>query len=203
MVSEAEGRAQGPGAGRPGRRSLAPDLARGFMLLFIALVNAGFFLTGPDAVRDLADRLVVFVQLTLVTGRAVPLFALLFGYGAVMIARRVRASGGGWVQTRILLRRRGWVLLALGGVHGVLLLPVDILGAYGLALLVFVGLVRARDVTLWWTAGVLAAVSAAGYGRRAAFSRTAVVSVGDEASGGIEAAGGSSPKIIVRREGSE
>ncbi|SHI78674.1 Uncharacterized membrane protein YeiB [Nocardiopsis flavescens] len=161
MVSEAEGRAQGPGAGRPGRRSLAPDLARGFMLLFIALVNAGFFLTGPDAVRDLADRLVVFVQLTLVTGRAVPLFALLFGYGAVMIARRVRASGGGWVQTRILLRRRGWVLLALGGVHGVLLLPVDILGAYGLALLVFVGLVRARDVTLWWTAGVLAAVSAA------------------------------------------
>ena len=49
----------------------------------------------------------------------------------------------------------------------------------------------------------VAAVSAAGYGRRAAFSRTAVVSVGDEASGGIEAAGGSSPKIIVRREGSE
>ena len=49
----------------------------------------------------------------------------------------------------------------------------------------------------------MAAVSAAGYGRRAAFSRTAVVSVGDEASGGIEAAGASSPKIIVRREGSE
>lgn len=151
-------RADGPG---PARRSLAPDLARGFMLLFIALVNAGFFLTGPETVRTLADRVVTFVQLTLVSGRAIPLFALLFGYGAVMIARRVRASGGGWVQARILLRRRGWVLLALGAAHGVLLLPVDILGAYGLALLLFVGLVRARDVTLWWTAGVLAAASAA------------------------------------------
>ncbi|CAL9420892.1 hypothetical protein SUDANB121_01866 [Nocardiopsis dassonvillei] len=154
-------RADGPGRGR---RSLAPDLARGFMLLFIALVNAGFFLTGPDTVRTLADRVVALVQLTLVSGRAIPLFALLFGYGAVMIVRRVRASGGGWVQARILLRRRGWVMLALGFVHGVLLLPVDILGAYGLALLVFVGLVRARDVTLWWTAGVLAVVSAVIHG---------------------------------------
>ncbi|MFL1428653.1 MULTISPECIES: DUF418 domain-containing protein [unclassified Nocardiopsis] len=147
----------------PAQRSLAPDLARGFMLLFIALVNAGFFLTGPDTVRALANEVVTFVQLTLVNGRAIPLFALLFGYGAVMIMRRVRASGGGWVQARILLRRRGWVLLALGAAHGILLLPVDILGAYGLALLLFVGLVRARDVTLWWTAGVLAAVSVAAH----------------------------------------
>ncbi|WP_306369174.1 DUF418 domain-containing protein [Nocardiopsis sp. CC223A] len=153
-------RADGPG---PPPRSPAPDLARGFMLLFIALVNAGFFLTAPDTVRTLADQAVTFVQLTLVNGRAIPLFALLFGYGAVMIMRRVRASGGGWVQARILLRRRGWVLLALGAVHGALLLPVDILGAYGLALLLFVGLVRARDVTLWWTTAVLAALSVAAH----------------------------------------
>lgn len=165
MASQAQGRTGSARADGPGRgpRSLTPDLARGFMLLFIALVNAGFFLTGPDTVRTLADRVVAFVQLTLVSGRAVPLFALLFGYGAVMIMRRVRASGGGWVQARILLRRRGWVLLALGFAHGVLLLPVDILGAYGLALLVFVGLARARDATLWWTAGVLAALSAAAH----------------------------------------
>lgn len=174
-------RADGPG---PPPRSPAPDLARGFMLLFIALVNAGFFLTGPDTVRTLADQVVAFVQLTLVNGRAIPLFALLFGYGAVMIMRRVRTSGGGWVQARILLRRRGWVLLALGAVHGALLLPVDILGAYGLALLLFVGLVRARDVTLWWTTAVLAALSVAAH---VAWALSIPPTGGDDGGGGAAA----------------
>ncbi|MFJ9553134.1 DUF418 domain-containing protein [Nocardiopsis sp. NPDC101807] len=138
-------------------RSLAPDLARGFMLVFIALVNAQFFLVGPDPVRTFGDQAVAVVQLTLVNARAVPLFAFLFGYGAVRIMGRVRAGGGGWIHVRRLLRRRGWVMLAIGAVHGVLLLPVDIVGAYGLALLLFVGLTRARDAVLLWTAGLLAA----------------------------------------------
>ncbi|MDE3719900.1 DUF418 domain-containing protein [Nocardiopsis sp. N85] len=159
MASHGHGRATPSGGGTPAGRSPAPDLSRGFMLLFIALVNAQFFLTGPDPVRSLADQIVTFVQSTLVNGRAIPLFALLFGYGAVMITRRVRAAGGGWIHVRLLLRRRGWVLLALGFAHGALLLPVDILGAYGLALVLFAGLVRARDATLLWTAGVVALVS--------------------------------------------
>ncbi|WP_061082263.1 DUF418 domain-containing protein [Nocardiopsis alborubida] len=138
-------------------RFLAPDLARGLMLLFIALVNAQFFLTGPDPVRSLADQAVTVVQTTLVSARAIPLFAFLFGYGMVRIAHRVREGGGGWIHVRVLLRRRGWVMLVIGFAHGVLLLPVDIVGAYGLALLLFMGLVRARDTTLLWTAGLLAA----------------------------------------------
>ncbi|MES0833198.1 DUF418 domain-containing protein [Nocardiopsis tropica] len=140
-------------------RSLAPDLARGFMLLFIALVNAQFFLVGPDPVGSFGDQAVAVLQLTLVNARAIPLFAFLFGYGAVQIMRRVRAGGGGWIHVRRLLRRRGWVMLAIGAAHGVLLLPVDIVGAYGLALLLFVGLTRARDAVLLWTAGLLAAGS--------------------------------------------
>ncbi|GAB2490206.1 DUF418 domain-containing protein [Nocardiopsis aegyptia] len=142
-------------------RSLAPDLARGFMLLFIALANAQFFLIGPDPVRTVADQAVALVQSTLVNGRAIALFALVFGYGMVRILERVRAQGGGWVHARVLLRRRGWVLLAIGFAHAALFLPVDIVGTYGLAVLVFVGLLRAGDRTLLWTAGLVAAFSAA------------------------------------------
>ncbi|WP_431872129.1 DUF418 domain-containing protein [Nocardiopsis eucommiae] len=144
----------------PGR-SLAPDLARGFMLLFIALVNAQFFLTHPDTVRTLADQVLTFVQSTLVNGRAIPLFSLLFGYGTVWIMRRVLDAGGGWVHARVVLRRRGLWMLVIGLAHGVLLLPVDIVGAYGLGLLLFVGFLRARDAVLLWTAGAVALASAA------------------------------------------
>lgn len=141
-------------------RSLAPDLARGFMLLFIALANAQFFLVGPDPVRTVLDQGVALVQSTLVNGRAIALFALVFGYGMVRILERVRAQGGGWVHARVLLRRRGWAMLAIGFAHAALFLPVDIVGTYGLALVLFVGLLRARDTTLLWTAGLIAALSA-------------------------------------------
>lgn len=145
---------------RPGR-SLAPDLARGFMLLFIALVNAQFFLTHSETIRTLADQVLVFVQSTLVNGRAIPLFSLLFGYGTVWIMRRVINSGGGWVHARVVLRRRGLWMLVIGLLHGALLLPVDIVGAYGLGLLLFVGFLRARDSVLLWSAAAFAVASAA------------------------------------------
>lgn len=145
---------------RPGR-SLAPDLARGFMLLFIALVNAQFFLTHSETVRTLTDQVLTAVQGTLVNGRAIPLFSLLFGYGTVWIMRRVIDSGGGWVHARVVLRRRGLWMLVIGLLHGTLLLPVDIVGAYGLGLLLFVGFLRARDSVLLWSAGAFAVASAA------------------------------------------
>ncbi|WP_262391846.1 DUF418 domain-containing protein [Nocardiopsis sp. CNR-923] len=143
-------------------RVLAPDIARGFMLLFIALANAQFFLTGSDLVRSAADQAVAVVQGVAVNGRAIPLFAFVFGYGLTQILSRVRGAGGGWVQARVLLRRRGWVLLAIGFAHAALFLPVDIVGTYGLTALVFVGLLRARDSVLLWTAGLTAALATAG-----------------------------------------
>ncbi len=149
-----------PAALHPGR-SLAPDLARGFMLLFIALVNAQFFLTHSETIRSFADQALMFVQSTLVNGRAIPLFSLLFGYGSVWITRRIIGSGGGWIHARVVLRRRGLWMLVIGLVHGVLLLPVDIIGAYGLGLLLFVGFLRARDAVLLWSAGAFALASTA------------------------------------------
>jgi uncharacterized membrane protein YeiB len=72
---------------RPRERSLAPDLARGLMLLLIALANVPWFLygaatsavsahrtgaTGPDAVWQT-------IAITAIDGRSYPLFAFLFG----------------------------------------------------------------------------------------------------------------------------
>ncbi|MBB4935543.1 putative membrane protein YeiB [Lipingzhangella halophila] len=153
--------AEDPAPHRLRGRALAPDLARGFMLLFIALVNAQFFLTGPDTVTSFADRVVALTQLSLVNSRAIPLFSLLFGYGLVQLLRGLEAKNEGWARTRGLFRRRAAWMLAIGFAHGALLLPVDIIGAYGLALLVFVGLVRARDATLLWVSGAVVAASIA------------------------------------------
>lgn len=130
-------------------RAVAPDLARGAMLLLIALANVHLFLLGTPGLRgypvptDLADRIVTVAQLALVDGRAYPLFALLVGYGAVQSARR---HGDRAVP---LLRRRGLWMVVIGAVHGLVLFPGDIVAAYGLLLVVLAGvLVRGSTVTL-------------------------------------------------------
>ncbi|MGH3993787.1 MAG: DUF418 domain-containing protein, partial [Pseudonocardiaceae bacterium] len=81
-------------------RSLAPDLARGAMLLLIALANAHIYLYGhPVGVRaypipeSIGDRVVVLLQMTFVDGRAYPMFAFLFGYGIVQLLRRHTSKG--------------------------------------------------------------------------------------------------------------
>ncbi|RNL83378.1 DUF418 domain-containing protein [Halostreptopolyspora alba] len=150
------------------------------MLLFIALVNAQFFLTGSETVTSVADRIVALTQSTLVTARAIPLFSLLFGYGLVQLLRRLDHDGDGAAQARGLLRRRGAWMLIIGFVHGALLLPVDIIGAYGLAVLVLVGLLRARDATLLWCSGAVLAASVALY-------VTAALTLSPETGGAIAA----------------
>ena len=176
-----------PGSDRPGRtRTLAPDLARGFMLLFIALANAHFFLTSSDPLHTGADRAVSFVQDLLVSGRAVPLFSLLFGYGSAWILRR---AGSDWAAARPVLRRRGFWMLLIGLVHGVLLLPVDIVGAYGLGLLLFAGCLRARPAVLLWAA----AGSAAATATLLLLLTVSGVAAGD---GSAEAASASAPSLV-------
>ncbi|MGW5362553.1 DUF418 domain-containing protein [Actinopolymorpha pittospori] len=160
-----------PHPGSPTRlldRSLAPDLARGAMLLLIALAHAHMYLYGsPTGFRgyDLQggplDRVVAGVQVLLVDGRALPMFAALFGYGLVQLANRRLAAGTEWPDVRRLLRRRARWLIAFGFVHALLLFFGDILVTYGLVALVFVGMVRARDRVLLWVAGLWLLVFAA------------------------------------------
>jgi uncharacterized protein len=138
----------GPGAPVPlGARALAPDVARGAMLLLIALANVHLYLYDrPLGVRLYpagligADRVIAGLQLALVDGRAYPLFGVLFGYGIGQWAARRAGSEPAVVRT---VRRRGAWLVVIGAAHVVLLWPGDIVSAYGLLGVVLGGLLVA------------------------------------------------------------
>ncbi|HET6708332.1 DUF418 domain-containing protein [Amycolatopsis sp.] len=114
------------------------------MLLFIALAHVPLFryVSGGPAPFD---DLVALFQGTFVDNRARPLFALLFGYGLVQLWNR---------HGDAVPRRRGFWLVVLGFLHVALLGVADIIAVYGMVALVFAGMLRARDRTLWWGVGL-------------------------------------------------
>jgi uncharacterized protein len=138
-----------------GQRSLAPDLARGTMLLLIALAHAHMFISheqtgfrGYAVDAEPFERLLTGVQVLLIDGRALPMFAALFGYGLVRLVDRQTRNGAAWPEARRIVRRRSAWLLAFGFAHALLLFFGDILAAYGFVGLLFTGLLVARDRTL-------------------------------------------------------
>lgn len=144
-------------------RSLAPDLARGLMLLLIALAHAHMFLAhettgwrGYAVDGTGLDRIVAGLQVLFVDGRALPMFAALFGYGLARLADRRQSAGVEAPQAKRLVRRRSAWLLAFGFAHALLLFFGDILAAYGLIGLVFTGLLWSRDHVLIRTAWITA-----------------------------------------------
>lgn len=145
-------------------RALGPDLARGAMLLFIALANSHYFLDAPS-VRggyptdgSVLDRVVTWTIATFVDGRAFPMFGLLFGYGIAQIVRR-HESLGRW-PVRRMLWRRSLALVVVGFLHAMLLYVGDILAAYGVLLLVGAWVVWWRDRwLLGWAAFFFVLVS--------------------------------------------
>jgi len=80
-------------------RSLAPDLARGFMLLLIALaygalyVPGGFTEIAPPADGSRIDQVVNFLRTTFVHERSYTMFTALFGYGIVMSTGKLIRNG--------------------------------------------------------------------------------------------------------------
>lgn len=147
-------------------RTLAPDLARGFMLLLIILAHAPLLLVGAPpgfGTRPLGetplDRGVDAVLLVLVDNRSYPMFAALFGYGLATIVAR-RSSVDGPDEARRVARRRGWLLLLFGLVHASVLGGADVLGFYGLATLLTAGLLFRPDRTLVRVLVVVSAVFA-------------------------------------------
>ena len=138
-------------------RALGPDLARGFMLLFIALANSHYFLQGSSVLGGFpqdgsgVDRFVTWAIATFVDGRAFPMFGLLFGYGVAHIV--ARQTGTVW-QTRLLLWRRALVLVVLGVLDAVLLYVGDILAAYGVLLFLGAFAIRWKDRWLLVVAGL-------------------------------------------------
>jgi uncharacterized membrane protein YeiB len=105
------------------------------MLLLIALANsANFAFAGQPGLESAPygfERILNFLKLTFVDARAYPVFAVMFGYGLVQLARRQRTSGATpSAVRRILVKRNAW-LLAFGLLHATLLYFGDFLGAYG------------------------------------------------------------------------
>ena len=157
-------------------RAPAPDLARGVMLLLIVLANSAFYLhgaagQGPHPLDgSTADSVAQAILLVGVDLRVYPMFALLFGYGLVMIMRSRTARGASEAQARRQVQRRNLWLIVFGAVHALLLWGGDILGAYGLTglLVVWLFLRRSDTVLLVWAAvgmvllGLVAALSVLG-----------------------------------------
>lgn len=144
-----------------GERVLAPDLARGLMLALIALANSVVYLYDrPYGVRQhivedgLLDRVAAVLNVTLVGGRAYPMFAALFAYGVVHSYRRQREAGADDREAKRLLRRRSRWLIVFGAVHVVLLFPGDILISYGILGFLVLGWLRASDRKLLVAAGL-------------------------------------------------
>ena len=147
-----------------GLRYPAPDVARGFMLLLIALANVGFWVAGPEGrAPSTADRTWAFMRALFIDQRAYPLFALLFGFGLATMVNRRMASGidaycrqltGGLrapsaaeldqareqatIDARRLVRRRGLWMVLFGLIHGAFF-PSEIIGTYGVVAVVFAG----------------------------------------------------------------
>lgn len=136
-------------------RSLAPDIARGFMLLFIALANVGIYITGHTlddygnaADASLFDRVALFVEQLIAADRSRPMFAILYGFGIAVMASRMYARGLGAKQARKVLRRRSWWLIAFGLVHSTFLFSGDILAMYGATGLIALGFVHVSNRAL-------------------------------------------------------
>ncbi|MFC3996748.1 DUF418 domain-containing protein [Nocardiopsis sediminis] len=165
--------APAPSAGGPVRstplseRSLAPDLARGMMLLLIALAHVPWFIYDAPAGLallhpadgNLADRIAQAFTVIIVDARAYTMFGFLFAYGVGQLYARQMSRGAGPADARRLLRRRHLWMLLFGAVHALLLWQGDIIGTYGLIGLIMVPLFLNRsDRTLKaWIAVLLAA----------------------------------------------
>lgn len=169
-ASHPAGAASTPAASRV--RAIAPDLARGLMLLLIALANMPWHLFGRETGLtsmhhvdgSIGDRIWQAIAIVAVDGRSYPLFAFLFGYGIWQLYRKQLAAGATSLEARRLLRRRHWWMLAFGLVHAALLWVGDIIGAYGLVGLL-VGWIflerRDRTIAIWaWVLGGLLALGA-------------------------------------------
>lgn len=173
VTHPAPGQAGPPGAPAPitkTERSLAPDIARGGMLLFIALANVPIHLWGMSVDRynhntgqSAADHVALFIEQLVIADRSRPMFAILYGFGIAVMASRMSARGMDAKGVRKVLRRRSWWLIAFGFLHATFLFFGDILAPYGAMGLIALFFVHLSDKSLKaWLWGSIAYVALIG-----------------------------------------
>ena len=137
--------------GKNKKRALSLDLARGLMLFLIILSHVPLFLytlepgviTKPEAGNAFEAFLNMLMEL-FVDNRARPLFAVLFGYGLVMIYQK-QSERTGQNAARRMIKRRSWYLILFGALLAGIAGGQDILMTYGVAGLLLLGSLKKTD----------------------------------------------------------
>lgn len=160
-------------ASRDSTRIIAPDLARGTMLLLIAVANAvgavyggqPGYETNPQGI----ERWLNAFLFVMVHARAYPVFAVMFGYGVVQLASAYESRGDTLERVRHRLTRRYVCLFLFGVLHGILLYFGDFLGAYGVVGVICTWVLlnrreRVLRLVLWlWVIMLIEVVALAGF----------------------------------------
>lgn len=149
----------------PSNRLVVIDLARGFALLGVALVNVHAFAAawssvyGLDLAASATDVVAEYTVAMLFTHRSYPVLAFLFGVGLAWQWQRLPDTG----RAANRLRPRLWALLLIGLSHGLLLWPGDVLTTYAVMGLVIVAMVNAGDRAMLRTTMAVYALTACFY----------------------------------------
>lgn len=143
-------------------RSLAPDLARGFILLLIAMAYTDAQLNDWDSLQaqndNLFERTAIFIKTLFRDNRSYPMFAFLFGYGSVLLFKKMERNGLDKKQILKLFRLRAFWLFVFGFLHSVLVFSYEILAPYGIALLISAPLLFKTDKKIRYLLQVLAPI---------------------------------------------
>src|SRR5699024_6217863 len=104
------------------KRAISLDIARGSMLFLIILSHVPLFLymIEPGVITKVAgstwfDHFLNVLMEMIVDNRARPLFAILFGYGLVMIYR-TQSERMGVEEANRIIKRRCWYLIVFGAI---------------------------------------------------------------------------------------
>lgn len=139
----------------PKERAISLDLARGYMLLLIVLAHVPLYLyasepgimSRPES-GHFVDGLINSFGELFIDNRARPLFAVLFGYGLVMIYESLINKGRTIKEAMTTIRRRSLYLILFGILLAVVIGGQDILMAYGVAGLLVSWLLARSDKVL-------------------------------------------------------
>ncbi|WP_078382074.1 DUF418 domain-containing protein [Sutcliffiella halmapala] len=122
------------------KRAVSLDLARGAMLLLIALAHAPLYLYASEpGIMQRAESINFFDQVVnlfgifIIDNRARAMFAVLLGYGFVLAFQSQISKGKSETNALKMIRRRSWYLILFGIVLAVFIGGQDILMAYGFA----------------------------------------------------------------------